>query len=197
MFLRNQMSAVLPERGMMQGKLRSRRGVTLTEMLVSLALLSILAVGVSTGISAAAAAQRDSVALSEASLLLDSVTKVVIGELRYATEVDGSAASAIIPPAGYTQGYTSPATYLSTVYGLDARFYTAVGPGGMPRIFIEAGGVSYPILGEGTYSDLGAELELLEYDGGTGCFLVKLAIKLPNGTVQTYPQFTVNPVFRV
>lgn len=180
----------------MKRKLISRRGLTLPELLVSLALMSLLAAGVSTGISAAAAAQRDSVALSEASLLLDSVTKAVIGELRYATEVnDPSAAGAVTPPTGYTEVYTSGVDYISAVYGLDTRFYTATDPAGMPRIFVEAGGDDYPILGEGAYSDLGAEIVSLTYESATKSFLVELAITLPGGARQEYPEFRIYPVF--
>lgn len=183
-------------------KLRSRRGVTLTELMVSLALVAILTVGVSSGITAAAVAQRDSVAFSEASLLLDSVTKALIGELRFATDVSVSdALGHPRPPEGYryddTTSFASSALYLSTVYGLNTRFYTAVeNGGGRSRIFVEAEGASYPLLGEGTYTDLGAKLVELKYDAATRGFLVELAIELPSGSVQSYPPFWIYPVFQ-
>lgn len=181
----------------MKEKLRSRLGLTLTELLVSLAIMALLAAGVSGGIVAAAAAQRDSLALSESLLLLDSVTKAVIGELRYATQVTVSTAAPILtPPAGYTASYVSQADYLSAVYGLNTRFYTAANAEGMPRIFVEAGGGDYPILGEGAYSNLGAEIVSLTYEESTENFLVKLAITLPSGTRQEYPEFRIYPVFQ-
>lgn len=189
------MSAAPPEQGTAQNKLRSRHGLTLMEMLLSLALMSLLAVGVSTGISAAAVAQRDSVALSEASLLLDSVTKAVIGELRYA---DGVYMSSVppVPPAGYKLINYSEAAYLSAVYGQGTRFYTVENAQRMPRIFVESEAGDYPILGEGAYSNLGAKIVSLTYDASTGHFSVKLEITLPSGTRQEYPEFEVYPVFQ-
>ena len=179
----------------MEQKLKSRRGMTLTELLVSMAIMALLSVGIATGVSAAGAAQRDNLALSEASLLLDSVTKAVLGELRYARITAPAASPAPVPPAGYSLVYDSQIQYLSTVYGLDARFYTAENGDGLNRIFVEANGKSYSLLGEGAYTNLGAGIKALSYDPVTGRFTVELAVTLPGGREQSYPPVQIHPIF--
>lgn len=179
----------------MKKKLNTRRGLTLTELLVSLALMAILAAGVTTGLSAAAAAEKDSVALSESSLLLDSVMKAVIGELRYATGV--KTASAPIPdPPGYTVAYSSPVQYLSHTYGMDTRFYVLENAEGFSRIYVSTRDGSYALMGEGAYSDMGAGIKSIGYDAGTGCFTVVLTITLPDGHTTEYPPLQVYPILR-
>lgn len=178
-------------------KLRSRRGLTLTEVLVSLALTGILAAGISTGVSATGPVLEKSLALSESQLLLDTLVKGISGELRNASDVTViPAGGEPVPPLEAGQVVTGKAsfTYTSAEYGLGAFLYTVENDGGgEERIHIMVNGGGYDFLGSGAYSNLGARLNKLEYDEAGKTFDVEIEIVFPNGTAQAH-QFEVRSV---
>ena len=73
-------------------KLHLRRGMTLTEMLVALLILSLVTVGVTAGTGTALRVYRQSTAASEAQMLTSTLSTVLMDELRYASDIqaDGS-----------------------------------------------------------------------------------------------------------
>ena len=72
-------------------KLGGRRGMTLTEVLVAVLILSIVTAGVAVGVSSSVRVYRESVQFSEALTLSSSLSQAVMGELRYATDYDSDA----------------------------------------------------------------------------------------------------------
>ena len=172
-------------------KLRTRRGVTLMEVLISLALMTILTVGISTGVSATGPVLKNSLTLSESQLLLDTLTKAISGELRYATDIEpiGPLNPEVTPPPVAGEDYTYPMdfTYSSKEYGPKARFFNVSKTGGGdPRLRLMVMNGGYDFVGNGIYSELGAKIGSIIYDDATRVFEVKLTIFFPNATYKEY-----------
>ena len=76
----------------MKHKLRSRRGLTLSEVLVALLILSLVTVGVATGVSASLRVYRQATESSDAQMLASTLSTALMDELRYARNIqnDGS-----------------------------------------------------------------------------------------------------------
>lgn len=118
-------------------KLRSNQGSSLTEMLVAIAVLSLLTLAVVTGITSSMPVYRDSTALSESSILASTLTQALQNELRYAREVqlDGAA----------LQSYTSPS------FGVNVSITDGGGR-------IQVGGSD--LIGSGAYTTLSATAQI-------------------------------------
>ena len=73
-------------------KLRSRRGMTLTEVLVALLILSLVTVGVAAGVGASVRVYRQATEASDAHMLASTLSTALMDELRYARDIqaDGS-----------------------------------------------------------------------------------------------------------
>lgn len=69
-------------------KLRSRAGLTLSEMLVTLLLLVLVLAGVATGLKAAFDSYRDSARLSDALMLSSTLSEAIMDEFRFAGDVE-------------------------------------------------------------------------------------------------------------
>ena len=67
----------------MKGKLISRRGVTLSELLVTIAVLGILTVAVSSGILSSLKVYQTSKALSHSQMLVSTLSQALMDELRF------------------------------------------------------------------------------------------------------------------
>lgn len=78
-------------------KLRSRAGMTLTELLAAIAVLGVLGAGLAAGIPAAARVYHEATADAEASVLFSTLSTAVGDEFRYARNprTDGSYDSAV------------------------------------------------------------------------------------------------------
>ena len=68
-------------------KLKSRGGMSLTELLAALAILALISLAIGAGTGAAVKVHNTSVQVSEASLLESTLTAAIADELRYATEI--------------------------------------------------------------------------------------------------------------
>ena len=90
-------------------KLASRRGVTLSEMLVTVAILGLVTLAVSVGISSALRVYNQSVTLSDAQTLTSTLTQAIMDELRYARDIKTNEEGAL-------------SSYTSMDYGLNAAF---------------------------------------------------------------------------
>lgn len=135
-------------------KLASRRGVTLSEMLVTVAILGLVTLAVSVGISSALRVYNQSVTLSDAQTLTSTLSQAIMDELRYARDIKTNEEGAL-------------SSYTSMDYGLDAAFSADTDK------HITVGGKA--LVGSGTYAGLGAGAEV-SYDSSTRCFTVKLTI---------------------
>lgn len=73
-------------------KLRSRQGMTLTEVLVALLILSLVTVGVAAGVGASVRVYRQAAEASDAQMLASTLSAALMDELRYARDIqaDGS-----------------------------------------------------------------------------------------------------------
>lgn len=71
-------------------KLRSRRGMTLTEVLVALLILSLVTVGVAAGVSASLRVYRQATESSDAQMLVSTLSTALMDELRYARDISGT-----------------------------------------------------------------------------------------------------------
>ncbi|MCF2615673.1 prepilin-type N-terminal cleavage/methylation domain-containing protein [Oscillibacter valericigenes] len=76
----------------MMHKLRSRRGMTLSEVLVALLILSLVTVGVAAGVGASVRVYRQATEASDAHMLASTLSTALMDELRYARDIqaDGS-----------------------------------------------------------------------------------------------------------
>lgn len=138
-------------------KLASRRGVTLSEMLVTVAILGLVTLAVSVGISSALRVYNQSVALSDAQTLSSTLSQAIMDELRYARDISSK----------------DGLKFTSANYGLNASF--SVGADG--RIKVGDGDPAHgkDLVGSGAYAGLGAGAEI-SYDSSTQCFTVRLTI---------------------
>lgn len=75
----------------MKQKLCSRRGMTLTEVLMALLVLSLVTVGVATGVIASMRVYRQATEASDAQMLASTLSTALMDELRYARVVKGTA----------------------------------------------------------------------------------------------------------
>lgn len=71
----------------LKNKLRAKRGMTLTEVLVAVLILSLVTVGVAAGVSSSVKVYRKSVQFSESRTLCATLSQAVMDELRYATDI--------------------------------------------------------------------------------------------------------------
>ena len=75
----------------MKHKLCSRRGMTLTEVLVALLILSLVTGGVAAGVGASLRVYRQATEASDAQMLASTLSAALMDELRYARDVEGDA----------------------------------------------------------------------------------------------------------
>lgn len=71
-------------------KLRSQRGMTLTEVLVALIILSLVTVGIATGVGASLRVYRQATEASDAQMLASTLSTALMDELRYARDISGT-----------------------------------------------------------------------------------------------------------
>lgn len=183
--------------GALRRKLRSQGGMTLAELLVSMALMALLTVGVGVGVSATGPVLKNSLMLSESQLLLDTMVKTISGELRYAANIVPREAGAIPPE---TEGEVdavfpggTPFSYSSKAFGENVAIYNAEMSSGRKRVRVVVNDRGFDLIGSGAYSDLDMCLTQLKYDAANGCFAVTIQIIFPDSTKQEY-SFTVSSV---
>ena len=148
-------------------KLRAQRGMTLTELLVALLILSLVTVGVAAGVGTSLRVYRQATAASEAQMLASTLSAALMDELRYARDIqaDGS--------------------FTSKDFGEKAA--VAVAADGQ----LTLGGEK--IVSSAAYAGLTVQAppgeKLVEYDGG-GMFHVSLVV-CENGTSRCKTEFSV------
>ncbi|MEG0755488.1 MAG: type II secretion system protein [Oscillospiraceae bacterium] len=154
----------------MTKKLRSQKGFTLSELLVTLAILGVLTLAIAVGISSATTVYRQSVALSESGVLASTLSQAVSDELHYAQDISG----------------TDTVTYTSQAYGANATI-TADKNG---KLMVGA----YQLVGDAAYTNLKASVGIA-YD--SGAFEVTITISGQESKQIRAQTFQVTPVNNV
>lgn len=151
-------------------KLRARRGVTLSELLVALLILSLVGLGASVGISSAVKVYHQSVTLSDAQMLSSTLSGAVMDELRSARDIRIGTGDKLI-------------SFTSQTYGEGVSFSRN------QEGRVTLGGVV--LAGTGIYSgDLTASLDIT-YSGGS--FAVELQV-FSGGQLLRTVNFSVRPL---
>ena len=123
-------------------KVKSRAGFTLTEMLVTVALLSLFGSAVLVGMTTAYAVRRDSIKVNDADILASLVTNYISNELRTAVEVgDIEFEDMGENSETFTYGGSAYANTV-TIKLVDQKI-----------VFEKPSGETYSPFGEGAYSD--------------------------------------------
>lgn len=90
----------------MKKRLSSRRGVTLTEMLIAVAILAIFVTTAAVGTSALFGTGEQMMAASKAAVLGSDVMDVITNELRFGEDFTGGGTSLTFSSASYGEGCT-------------------------------------------------------------------------------------------
>lgn len=130
-------------------KLESRNGFSLSEMLVTVAIMAFIALAIGVGISAAAGAYDNIRSKSEASVLCGTIVSELADELRFAED--------ILPDGQFSSRRHGTNV---TVNCLDGRILVG----------------EDPILGDKTYTDLDADVTVI-YEDGHFNVVVKITIE--------------------
>lgn len=141
-------------------KLKSRRGVTLSELLVAIALLSILSAMVVTGIGTSMRVYRASVSASRAQTALATLTSAVGDEVRLAQEVSTDA-------GGNVTYYVSGRSYQECTLSKDSDGQLTTG--------------NALLVGDGVYSNKSLQVEDITLTYRAGVFHLALTVKGTDG----------------
>ncbi len=159
-------------------KLRARRGMTLSEMLVAVLILGLVTVGVSAGVSASLRVYRESTALADAQTLSSTLSIALMDEMRYAQGVQGLHNDGGHSGIEYTT-FTSATFGPNVQVGLDGNGHVTVG--------------GKELIGSGAYA--GLEVGDIHVDYGVdGCFHVQLQINRADGGGKYTHEFSVRPL---
>ena len=148
-------------------KIASRKGMTLTEVLMAVLILSLATVAVSVGVRASMGVQRQSVDASDAQLLVSTISTALMDELRYARAVDADG------------------SFTSSQFGQ----HVSVGVNGDGHITI--GGQE--LLGSGAYGDMSAAASV---SYSSGMFRVSMRVLGSDGAELRAEAFSVKPLNR-
>ena len=140
-------------------KIASKRGFSLTELLVVLVIMSITSLAIGVGISSAATAYKDVKAATESSILCSTLAAELSDTLRYATNISPGSGDAV---------------FTHRRYGVDVS--VGASPDGK-RVLVG----NEPVLGESAYSQLNAKAKVT-YDGTL--FTLAITVYDLNGTTE-------------
>lgn len=157
---------------MIPEKLRSRRGMTLTEMLIALAIFALLTAALAVGTTAAWKVYRNAVVASEARALQSTLTQSLTNELRYAGNIKTEEAT----PGGETPGGETPVrkvSFDSETFGVKVSVISS--EDGRIRIGTEE--KMYDLLPEKAYTKGLKAAAAVSYAEEDGIFTVELTVK--------------------
>ncbi len=139
-------------------KLRSRRGLTLAETLVTVAVFAILSVAIFAGVNAAAAVYRESVLVSESQTLVSTLTQAIGDELRLGENVRVSGETV---------------TFDSAKFGPGVSFQVTDG-----AVYLVSGEKTYDLIGKKTYTS-GLKVDALTLSYDSGLYTLTLTVSAP------------------
>lgn len=156
----------------MREKLRSEEGLTLVELLCTVAILVLLGLMLNTGLQMAMRSYQDMTAQSEVQMLLSTLSDALADDLRYATNVDADA-------AGNLNSYSS-ASYGRASLEIDPSSGQVLANG--KRVL--PGGA----YGNGAYKVTKMDIT---YKADKSLFTIELQVAQKEGTVSAETEFTV------
>ncbi|MCI7795938.1 MAG: hypothetical protein MR528_06525 [Lachnospiraceae bacterium] len=172
-----------------RGKLRGKRGASLSEMLLAVLILSLLTLLVASGSGTAAKVYRSMKEVSESGILADSILMALKGEVRYADDLK------IVPAEEGTDAVGGQIlTYNSAVYGNDTVLFIELSEtgSGLGRLTVRYGKdapETVYLYQSATYTDFylcpleGQDLFTLDEQGEV--LTVSCGVCDRNGTVRT------------
>ncbi len=174
---------------MMKKKLRSSKGMTLTELLVALAVVSLISMSLAVGVSSAANVYRESTQLFEAETLCGTILTYLEDEFRFGrnirTETTGEGAET-----------KTKVIFDSQTFGNDVEVVVQNG-----KIWIKnstgSADPGFALLGDKAYTSglkvlESADKSMISYDESNGKVTIRIAVG-PN-TDKTYAEHTVTVV---
>lgn len=153
----------------MRKMLKSKRGFTLSELLIAVLILGLVTAGAAVGVNASLKAYHASVQASEARMLLSTLSESVMDELRYAENISADGDNPSYTSANYGIG----ATLQDNDDGQIVAFTTGSS-----------------IIGTGAYNGLKAEIA---YPYESGVFNVTITVKNGSKVLET-TSFSVTPI---
>lgn len=94
-------------------KIKNRAGLTLTEMLVTVAILSLFSAACLTGMTTALSVRRDNIMANDAEILASMVTNYMTNELRTASNIDFNTVGQVTYQSNES-GFKSVTLYIGT-----------------------------------------------------------------------------------
>lgn len=134
-------------------KLKSRAGLTLTEMLVTLLILTMFSSACLVGITTAFRARQDNIKANDADILASMVTQLITDELRFSEDAVASGDS--ITYRSHASGYNNVTLGLKDEGEVGKRLCMTVNA--------TAGGIEQMMLNDAAYSTFPLCLKKLEF----------------------------------
>lgn len=169
----------------LKGKLKSRKGMSLLELLCAVLILLLVSGGMTSAVSLAANQYRESMRNSESQVLYSSLKTVLSHELAYTTNI-------LIGSDGAVKQFLPPNATLE--HSLSTIMTDESGENGYGQIVF--GNISdptqrNPVLGKAAYTNgLLAKVKSITYSNDTNCFTIYLSIGV-DGTEFYGGQFQV------
>ncbi len=193
------------KRGRSFGKLKSRLGYTLTEAIVSVLIIALLAVALSSGLSVAMKVYKQSLFTSNSEILADTINAALSDVLRFASDVDTGTGSGGSSGSGTTGGSSSGgsgASSESDKVHFTNQQYGAVSAGGWidtkdgyVYIFKDSADTTGALLvNTGAYDDIKASDFEMTYDGTAKTFTGSYKLKNDDGSLVKDCSFTFRTV---
>ncbi len=161
----------------MKKKLRSSRGMTLTELLMALLIVSLIGVALTVGVNSAVKVYRDSTQLYESETLCGTILTCLEDEFRFSRNirVEGTAVR-----------------FDSRSFGSGVQVLV----NGDGKILIgESEPAGYPLLGNASYtSGLKVLKSEIAYSDSTGQVTIQIAVGPRDGDVYAQHEVTVAPL---
>lgn len=169
-----------------KGKINSRAGLTLTEMLITLGILSLLSMACLAGITAALNARRNSIQIANADLISSTMRQVVMQEMRlsYNVRIKDNPDDA---PNGKKLLYDGGSSVMNLSTRNSALYLDADG-----HLWRQLGTSNYKVLNDSAYSGLKAsDLEFSTVEGTDRQLSCSFNIVDDSGNVIKTNEFTV------
>ncbi len=179
----------------MKKKLRSSKGMTMTELLVALAVVALIGMSLAMGVSSAAKVYRDSTRLSEAETLCGTILTYLEDEFRYSRNVHNITTTDSSDPSISN----NKVIFTSQVYGADVGVILEGG-----KVMISGNAVSgntvsqnegYKLIADAAYtSGLMVQDCEISYEKESGQVTITIAVGPDNTTVYAVHTVKVTPV---